>query len=87
MNWPLVLAFLWLLAANVIAMFPSRDNHWRNAYALIAVGVPILGLVTWQDGPVWGMLLLAGACSVLRWPLVYLWRRLQRQTRGARESG
>ncbi|HCZ00435.1 MAG: hypothetical protein A3D16_01490 [Rhodobacterales bacterium RIFCSPHIGHO2_02_FULL_62_130] len=76
MSWPLVLAFLWLIAANVIAMFPSRDNHWRNAYALIAIGVPILGLVTWQDGPVWGMLLLLGAASVLRWPLVYLWRHL-----------
>lgn len=76
MNWPLALAFIWLIAANVIAMFPSRDNHWRNAYALIAVGVPILGLVTWQDGPVWGMLLLIGAASVLRWPLVHLWRRI-----------
>lgn len=71
---PLMLAFLWLILANVIAIFPSRDHHWRAAYGLIAVGIPLLGWVTYADGPLWGLLLLAGGASVLRWPVIYLWR-------------
>lgn len=67
-------ACLWLVVANVLAMFPSRDLHWRNAYILIALGIPILGWVTWQNGPLIGMLVLAGGASVLRWPVVYFWR-------------
>ncbi len=72
------LACLWLIAANVVAMLPSRDHHWRAAYALIAVGIPILGLVTWQAGPFWGLLFFACGASILRWPLMRLWRALRR---------
>lgn len=74
----LALACLWLIGANLIAMMPSRDHHWRAAYGLIAVGIPILGLVTWQAGPLWGVVLLAAGASVLRWPLIHLFRRLRR---------
>lgn len=77
--WPLVLSMLWLILANVIAMFPSRDHHWRAAYVLIALGVPLLGWVTWVAGPVAGLLLLAAGASVLRWPVIFLWRWLRRQ--------
>ena len=76
---PLTLACLWLIAANVIAMLPSRDHHWRAAYALIVVGIPLLGWVTWQAGPVWGLILLGAGACILRWPLVYFWRWLRRQ--------
>jgi hypothetical protein len=55
-------------------MTPSKDHHWRNAYGLIAIGIPILGFVTWQHGPFAGMLVLAAGMSVLRWPVVYLGR-------------
>lgn len=75
---PLALCLLWLVAANVIAMFPSRDYHWRAAYVLIAIGVPLLGWVTYEGGPIIGMLVLAGGASILRWPIVYLWRWLRR---------
>lgn len=75
----LLSAFLWLILANVLAMFPSRDHHWRAAYGLIALGIPILGWVTFENGPVWGLLVLAGGASILRWPLIYLWRWLRRQ--------
>lgn len=78
MSEPLIAAFVWLIAANVIAMFPSRDQHWRNAYILIAIGIPLLGWVTLVEGPVWGLLILAGGASVLRWPLIHLWRWLRR---------
>ncbi|MDM7931952.1 DUF2484 family protein [Tabrizicola sp.] len=76
---PLSLCLVWLVAANVIAMFPSRDKHWRAAYVLIAVGVPLLGWVTYEGGPILGMLVLAAGASILRWPVVYLWRWLRRQ--------
>jgi hypothetical protein len=75
---PLTFAFLWLILANVIAMLPSKDRHWRAAGVLITVGIPILGWVTWVEGPVWGLLLLACAASVLRWPLIYLFRKVKR---------
>lgn len=77
--WPLVLSLLWLVVANVIAMFPSRDKHWRVAYVLIALGVPLLGWVTWVAGPIVGLVLLAAGASVLRWPVVFFWRWLRRQ--------
>ena len=76
---PLGLCLVWLIAANVIGMFPSRDLHWRAAYGMIAIGVPLLGWVTWESGPVVGLLLLAAGASILRWPVVYLWRWLRRQ--------
>lgn len=74
MNLSLVLAALWALAANVLAMLPSNDNHWRRAYILIAIGIPILGYVTYQNGPWIGLLVLAAGMSVLRWPVYYLMR-------------
>ena len=77
--WPLVLCLVWLIAANVIAMFPSRDKHWRAAYVLIAVGVPLLGWATYVSGPVVGLMLLAAGASILRWPVIFLWRWLRRQ--------
>lgn len=74
MSLPLIAGLLWLIAANVIAMFPSRDHHWRNAYRLIGLGVPILGWITYQNGPLLGLLFLAGGASVLRWPVRFLAR-------------
>jgi len=79
MSWGLAAAFLWLIVANVVAMFPSRDQHWTWAYVLIACGIPILGWVTWDSGPIWGMVLLAAGASVLRWPVVFLWRWMRRK--------
>ncbi|MCF8485638.1 MAG: DUF2484 family protein [Rhodobacteraceae bacterium] len=79
MSYPLIAALMWLVIANVIAMFPSRDHHWRTAYALITIGIPLLGWVTSVEGPLWGLILLAGGASVLRWPLIHLWRRIRPQ--------
>lgn len=79
MTLSLILASLWAVVANVLAMTPSRDNHWRNAYILIAIGIPLLGYVTYQNGPWVGLLVLAAGMSVLRWPVIYLTRWL-RQT-------
>lgn len=74
MSLSLILACLWALLANVLALIPSNDNHWRRAYMLIAVGVPILGFVTYENGPWIGLLVLAAGMSMLRWPMIYLGR-------------
>ena len=70
----LVAGLVWLVAANLIGMLPSKDHHWRNAYGLIAVGVPLLIWLICEDGPWWGLAFVIAAGSVLRWPLRYLWR-------------
>ena len=75
----LILAAVWALIANLLAMTPSKDHHWTNAYILIAIGIPILGFVTWQHGPWIGMLVLAAGMSVLRWPVIYLGRWIKRR--------
>ncbi|MEM8775842.1 MAG: DUF2484 family protein [Pseudomonadota bacterium] len=80
MNLSLFLACAWALLANILAMIPSRDNHWRRAYWLIGFGVPILGFVTWQNGPFVGLLILVAGMSMLRWPVIYLGRWIRRVT-------
>lgn len=77
MTVSLVLACLWVLFANVLAMLPSRDNYWRAAYILIAVGIPLIGYVTYENGPWIGLLVLAAGMSMLRWPVIYLGRWLR----------
>ena len=80
MSLSLTLAAFWAVIANFLAMLPSKDQHWRNAYILIAVGIPIVGFVTWQHGPWIGMLVMAMGMSVLRWPVIYLGRWIKRVT-------
>ncbi len=74
MIWALGIACLWLILANVIAMFPSRDHHWRNAYMLIALGLPLLVWVGLAVGWLLAAVFLVAGASVLRWPLIFLWR-------------
>jgi len=78
MSLSLILACLWAIFANVLAMLPSRDNHWRRAYVLIALGIPLLGFVTYENGPWIGLAVLLAGMSVLRWPMIYLSRWLRR---------
>lgn len=78
MSNSLALACLWGLTANVLAMTPTKDHHWRKAYFLTAVGIPILGYITMQHGPWIGLLVMGMGCSILRWPVVYLGRWLRK---------
>ena len=75
----LILAALWAVTANLIALVPSKRAHWPQAYALIAVGIPILGYVTYENGPWWGLGVLLAGASILRWPVRYLVRWARRQ--------
>lgn len=86
MTTSLALAALWGVTANLIALFPSRDNHWRAAYMLTAVGIPILGLVTWQNGPWVGLIVLVAGMSVLRWPVIYFGKWARRRAQGEADT-
>ena len=77
MSLSLILVCIWAITANVLAMTPSKDNHWRRAYVLIAIGIPLLGFVTYENGPWYGLAVLLAGMSVLRWPLIYLTRWLR----------
>ena len=79
MTLSLILTCLWALLAQVIALTPSRDHHWRVAYILIAVGIPLLGYVIYENGPWVGLLVMLGAMSILRWPVIYLTRWLRKR--------
>lgn len=81
MKLSLVALFAWLVLANLLAMLPSKDNHWRRAYGLIATGLPLLVWV-FLDNTAWvGLLALLAGMSVLRWPLIYLGRWIRRVLR------
>jgi hypothetical protein len=82
MSAALIAACLWFVAANLLAMLPSRDDHWTRAYWLIGCGVPLLGWATAEHGPLIGLVLLLAGGSILRWPLILLWRRLRRAALG-----
>ena len=79
-----VLGCLWVLAASVIGLLPSRDHHWTAAYVLIALGLPLLVWIVATAGVWIGLIFLAAGASILRWPLIYLSRWIGRKT-GARE--
>ncbi len=78
MSLALAAGCLWLILANVIAMFPSKDYHWRNAYGLIAVGLPLLVWIALTAGWLMAAVFAGAGASVLRWPVVYLGRWLRR---------
>ena len=78
MSGAVLAALIWLIGANVIGMLPSRDHHWRNAYVLIAVAVPILAWLCYAKGLLWGLAFLLAAGSVLRWPVIFLLRWIKR---------
>lgn len=82
MTASLVAACLWAVGTTMIALLPTRDHHWRAAYVMIGIGIPILGWVTFQNGAIVGLMVLVAAMSMLRWPLIYLWRWARRRLVG-----
>ena len=75
-------AMLWLVAANLRAMLPSRDARWRFAYGMIALGVPLILWVLVEAGPWVALVILLAAASILRYPLLSAGRWLQAWVRG-----
>jgi hypothetical protein len=60
----LLLACFWVLAAGIAVLAPRRFR-WPAAWALIATGIPLLGYVTYETGPVIGVLAFFGGVSAL----------------------
>jgi hypothetical protein len=81
MTMSLILGFIWVLLATAIALMPQR-THWPGAVGLIATGIPLVGYITWQNGPLMGVLALVAGASILRWPLFYLGHWLKRRVGG-----
>ncbi|MDQ2095460.1 DUF2484 family protein [Rhodalgimonas zhirmunskyi] len=78
MKTSLMLLFVWLVVANVSGMLPSKDNHWRRAYVLLALFVPLIVYVFYEN-PWWvGLLAIVAAASVFRWPVIYFMRWVRR---------
>ncbi|MEM7742022.1 MAG: DUF2484 family protein [Pseudomonadota bacterium] len=75
----LIAACLWLLAANIAAMLPSKDNYWTRAYILIALGLPLVLWVWWETGIWWALAVLIAGGWLLKWPVIYVWRWVKRQ--------
>lgn len=74
----ILMAFCWVLAAQIIAFLPSRDRHWRAAYVLVAIGGPLLVFLYIENG-IWIALLgLVAGMSILRYPVIYTYRWLRR---------
>lgn len=78
----LILACVWALVACLAAMGPRRIQ-WPAAWVLIATGIPLLGWVTYQAGPFWGLLVFVAGASILRWPLKRAAHHLRRAMSGA----
>ena len=79
---PLLSIGLWVVLAFAMALFPSNDNHWRRAYVLIAIGIPLLIWIFWQHGVLLGVLGLVVGGLVLRWPVYFAWRWVRKKVRG-----
>ncbi|MGJ8623269.1 MAG: DUF2484 family protein [Yoonia sp.] len=81
---PLLAIGLWVVVAFALSAIPSSDKHWRLAYGLIVVGLPLLIWIFWRHGVLFGLIGLVAGCLVLRWPLYYFWQWLKRKAgRGA----
>lgn len=80
MSASILLACLWLVIANVIALFPSKRKHWPAAYVLMPIGGLIVGFVTYQHGALTGVVVLLAGAWIVRWPVIYFTRWLARLT-------
>jgi hypothetical protein len=82
----LVFACVWALLACFAGMGPQRFM-WPAAWALIVTGIPLLGWVTYQAGPVFGLVFFVAGASVLRWPLIRAGRKIRRAVAADEDAG
>ena len=84
MKLSLLVAGLWMIAASGAVVLP-RGLRNSGAVALVVSGIPLAGWITYETGPIWGMLAIGLGTLVLRWPLHHLWGRLRRPKPGPAE--
>jgi hypothetical protein len=76
----LVALCLWVVAAWLLMISTTAKQSWPAAYGLIAVGLPLLGWLWVEGGPLQAAVGLIVMGSVLRWPVRYVWRWLRGRT-------
>jgi fatty acid desaturase len=78
MNWPVVIAALWVLAATVVALLPMRMQYVPGVALLLVAPVLIIWLAVLYGWWV-GVLALLAFISMFRNPLRYLLARARGQ--------
>ena len=86
MSASVLLALFWCVLANFIGMLPSKHKHWPSAYVLMTIGLPILAWAYLSDGWIYGVAFTLAAMSILRWPVVYLFRWIRARAFGPAET-
>lgn len=79
MTLSFLLLCIWALVANILALIPSKRHHWPQAYALLAVGLPLLAYVLYDNEWTLKVVSLAIWLSVMRWPILYGYRWVRRK--------
>ena len=85
MSLALIALCVWVVAATGIGVLPMR-YHWRGAIGLMATGAPVLGWIFWVHGLWIGAICIVAMGSILRWPALFLIRRMARLF-GRRRAG
>jgi hypothetical protein len=78
MSLPLILACVWVLVATVTALLPLRAQMVPGLALLVSAPV----LMVWigaAHGWVWLVPLVLAFASMMRNPLIYLWKRARGQ--------
>ena len=75
MTLSLILAFIWVVAAAITAMLPMRLQYIPGL-SLLILSLPLLVFVGYENGWWIAGLAIAGAVSMFRYPLRYLFKRL-----------
>lgn len=78
MSLSFIAALCWMVVVNLGAMFPSKDNHWRFAYVMIALAVPVLIGIFVQHGLLLAVVFFLAGMWIMRWPVIYLGRWLRK---------
>jgi hypothetical protein len=77
MTTAIALLAAWVVLATLIGLM-ARRFHWRGAILLMVLLVPLVPYVWVQVNPFIALLFLAGVMSILRWPLIFLGRWINR---------
>ena len=85
MSLALIALCIWVVAATCIGMLPMRF-HWRGAISLMVTGAPLLVWLFWVHGVWIGLVCVVAMGSILRWPALFLIRRVRRML-GVSRSG
>ena len=67
---PIIWTAIWVIVAGTLSALPSKRKHWPLAYALMALGAPIL-FWAWIESPLQGLAATAAGVLTLRWPIRY----------------